>query len=212
MLPRGGLNTIQGHKKTSRRVSVEAVRNAYVEHEERQARLRFLCKVSPHLKLLTFLQTTALQRKLICRSALLHDGEAPSLRTAYDCGGALPAYMPVSGLALFLSSCVSRFKFEVRFNLTIHRLDLFSGRKFPADRMTNRRTPTTPDRRDRGSRPCASHHLLSSALACCYPFDGKHYTKKRERGTSAAPRFDRLRDEVIARCRPYISESFLRRA
>ena len=142
-------------------------------------------------KLPTFLQTTALQRKLTCRSALLHDGVAPSLRIAYDCGGALPAYMPVSGLALFLSSCVSRFKFEVRFNLTIHRLDLFSGRKFPADRMTNRRTPTTPDRRDRGSRPCASHHLLSSALACCYPFDGKHYTKKRERGTSAAPCFER---------------------
>ena len=35
-----------------------------MEHEERQARLRFLCNVSPHLKLLTFLQTTALQRKL----------------------------------------------------------------------------------------------------------------------------------------------------
>ena len=38
-----------------------------------------------------------------------------------------------------------------------------------ADRMTNHRTSTKPDRRDRGSRPCASHHLLSSTLACCSP-------------------------------------------
>ena len=60
-------SAIEHKKKTSLRVSVEAVRNAYVEHKERQARLRFLCKVSPHLKLLTFLQTTALQRKLSMR-------------------------------------------------------------------------------------------------------------------------------------------------
>ena len=32
------------------------------KHEERQARMRFLCKVSSSLKLATFLQTTALQR------------------------------------------------------------------------------------------------------------------------------------------------------
>ena len=72
--------------------------------------MRFLCQVPSSSELPTFFVTTALQRKLICRSALLHDGEAPSLRIAYDSGGALPAYMPVSELALFLSSCVSKFK------------------------------------------------------------------------------------------------------
>ena len=58
-----------------------------------------------------------------------------------------------------------------------------------ADRMMNHRTSTKPDRRDRDPRLCASHHLLSSTLAYRSPFDRQHYTKKRERGTSAAPRF-----------------------
>ena len=37
------------------------------KHEERQARLRFLCQVPSNLKLLTFPSTTALQRKLSMR-------------------------------------------------------------------------------------------------------------------------------------------------
>ena len=45
--------------------------------------------------------------QIVCRSALHYDGEAPSLRIAYDCGGALPAYGPVTELSGFLSFQVS---------------------------------------------------------------------------------------------------------
>ena len=96
-------------KKTSTRISVEAVGIVLLETRVEANAIAFPLQVLSNSKLPTFFVTTALQRKLICRSALHHDGESPSLRIAYDCGGALPAYMPVSGLALFLS-----FRFGLR--------------------------------------------------------------------------------------------------
>jgi len=83
-------DTNREHKKTSLRVFVEAVGIALMETQREAKRLCvFLCKVPSILKLPTFQQTTALQRKLSCR-AIARKGVGGL------CDGSLPAYVPFS--------------------------------------------------------------------------------------------------------------------
>ncbi len=62
-------DTNQEHKKTSTRISVEAVGIALLETRVEANAVAFPLQVPSNSKLPTFLLTTALQRKLICRSA-----------------------------------------------------------------------------------------------------------------------------------------------
>ena len=82
--------------KTSTRISVEAVGIALLETRVEANVIAFPLQVPSNSKLPTFLLTAALQRKLSCR-AIARKGVGGL------CGGALPAYIPVSGLASFLS-------------------------------------------------------------------------------------------------------------
>ena len=79
--------------------------------------MRFPCNVSPMKKFLRFLMTTALQRKLISRLARIRSRGTRDPTAAYDLGGTLPAYGPVTELSGFLSfqftGCKSQKFFHV---------------------------------------------------------------------------------------------------
>ena len=64
VLPLCGLTRIEGMKKPLVRVFREVVRITLLETRREEVPMHFLCTVSPNLKLLTFLEATALQRKL----------------------------------------------------------------------------------------------------------------------------------------------------
>ena len=57
-------DTIRGHKKTSHRVSMEAVRNALLETRREASAVALPLPSAVQLETLTFPSTTALQRKL----------------------------------------------------------------------------------------------------------------------------------------------------
>ena len=60
----GGRTRIGGMKKPLVRVFREVVRITLLETRREEVPMHFLCTVSPNMKLLTFLEATALQRKL----------------------------------------------------------------------------------------------------------------------------------------------------
>ena len=78
------------------------------KHEERQARLRFLCQVPSNLKLSHFHRRPLCSANCLCGGAECASAEGVWLaecaaRTAKQPQGPAPAYVPVSGLLWFLS-------------------------------------------------------------------------------------------------------------